>query len=303
MKKPIKNRIKITLYASCIVLFVSIPLFYFFNQKSKIFLLEKKVTNRKRVIDSLYSANELQKNFLKADNYFIVGDYDSAALSYENMNHPYLNDSLNQVIDSRIERVTSVNASHDSIAQHLILFRHLNNNARHEISTLLSEIETLQRYHSFTLFNQENKIRQLQQKVDEKDNVIASLKEKKLLSFVNLNEVSIYYLGEVDNELANGIGVGVFETGGIYNGQWMNNMRHGLGSYSWSNGHRYEGEFKNDLREGEGEYIWPNGEKYIGQWKDGKRNGEGILYDEKGKIIYEGLWKEDKTVNMNRKIN
>jgi hypothetical protein len=38
----------------------------------------------------------------------------------------------------------------------------------------------------------------------------------------------------------------------------------------------------------------PRSKKYIGTWKEGKKEGYGSCYNKKGKLIYQGLFKNDK---------
>ena len=40
-------------------------------------------------------------------------------------------------------------------------------------------------------------------------------------------------------------------------------------------------------------YFYDNGNYYIGQRKHGLNEGKGILYNENGKIIYDGYWVHD----------
>ena len=43
-----------------------------------------------------------------------------------------------------------------------------------------------------------------------------------------------------------------------------------------------------------GYYHYKNGEYYLGYWKKDLRHGHGKLYNENGKIIYEGNWINDR---------
>lgn len=114
--------------------------------------------------------------------------------------------------------------------------------------------------------------------------------------FVNRKGVKVSYLGQLRNGKAEGRGVGVYETGGIYKGQWKNNTRNGFGVYRWSNGDQYEGEYKDGERNGAGTYTFKSGEKYIGEWKNDLREGYGEYFSPEGKILLKGTWKENKFV-------
>lgn len=114
-----------------------------------------------------------------------------------------------------------------------------------------------------------------------------------ILIFKSSKGVKIEYSGQISGGKANGYGVGLFESGGIYKGYWHNNLRHGKGTYTWNDGEKYEGEFVNDKREGIGTYIWKNGEKYEGQWKNDMRDGKGTMYKPNGEIKISGLFVKD----------
>lgn len=121
------------------------------------------------------------------------------------------------------------------------------------------------------------------------------------ISFRNSKGSEVYYVGQVRNGKANGMGVALLSTGSRYEGGWQNNMRHGDGKFYWTDGQRYEGSYAKDKREGEGTYYWPNGDRYEGQWKDDHRNGNGTFYDKDGKMVASGLWKNDKLTETTKK--
>lgn len=116
----------------------------------------------------------------------------------------------------------------------------------------------------------------------------------RVISFTTKSGKKIHYIGEVENDMANGNGVGIWSNGNIYRGGWKDNLRHGEGAYEWFEGDRYVGEFKDGEIEGEGTYYWKSGERYEGTFKNNKRNGEGTLYDPDGNIKIKGMWKNDK---------
>lgn len=118
----------------------------------------------------------------------------------------------------------------------------------------------------------------------------------KVISFKNNNGNLIHYLGETQNNTANGNGVGIWNTGSIYRGEWSNNLRHGTGEFSWSDGQQYKGDFVKDIRTGNGTYYWPSGEKYEGEFVNNKRHGNGVFYDPDGNVKFDGEWRNDKYV-------
>ncbi|HMP93340.1 MAG TPA: hypothetical protein PKD90_10740, partial [Phnomibacter sp.] len=105
--------------------------------------------------------------------------------------------------------------------------------------------------------------------------------------------VPIKYVGEWKNGMANGEGIGFFETGSVYKGQWQNNLRHGSGIFTWPDGEQYEGNYLLDKRHGFGKYIWKTGLWYEGEWANDERHGEGTLYAKNGQPRYSGIWKND----------
>lgn len=114
-----------------------------------------------------------------------------------------------------------------------------------------------------------------------------------ILNLTSSKGKKFQYIGQTKNGVAEGFGVGIFETGSIYKGYWQNNLRHGKGIFTWKDNEQYEGEFVADKREGYGIYQWKNGEVYKGYWKDDKRNGEGKLYTKSNKLKKEGIWEND----------
>lgn len=123
---------------------------------------------------------------------------------------------------------------------------------------------------------------------------------RNFLTFNSSKGNKVYYMGEIEDDKANGQGVGIWLTGSKYEGKWKDNMRHGEGVFEWEDGERYEGEYRNDLREGQGVYYWSNGQKYVGGWADDKRSGEGVFYDQEGEVLAEGLWKNDELVRVEK---
>ncbi len=116
------------------------------------------------------------------------------------------------------------------------------------------------------------------------------------LNLVSSKGKKFEYLGDIEEEKANGYGIGIYESGSIYKGHWKDNLRHGQGIFTWRDGESYNGGYISDLRHGEGTYIWKNGEKYIGGWKEDKRHGNGRVYKKNGKVKSSGTWANDKLV-------
>lgn len=52
------------------------------------------------------------------------------------------------------------------------------------------------------------------------------------LSFKSGKGNTVYYVGEIKNDMANGKGIALFGTGSRYEGEWKNNLRHGKGLFT-----------------------------------------------------------------------
>jgi hypothetical protein len=57
-------------------------------------------------------------------------------------------------------------------------------------------------------------------------------------------------------------------------------------------GTKYEGYWVNGKKEGWGTEISPNGYKYVGHWEGDRPEGKGVLTDQKGTVVFEGIWKK-----------
>jgi hypothetical protein len=115
-----------------------------------------------------------------------------------------------------------------------------------------------------------------------------------------------YYKGQWKNNMRDGSGFMKYGDNLTYEGDWAKDVREGYGVLIWPNGARYEGEYRNNGRTGKGTMIIGKGDDYIkncpgcvkysGEWLSGSKNGYGICYDANGKILYEGIFKDDKPV-------
>ena len=124
------------------------------------------------------------------------------------------------------------------------------------------------------------------------------------------------YIGNHTNNIRQGQGTYEFATGDVYKGNWVDGKANGKGKLTTKNGDIFEGEFKDnnftkgtltknngDIYMGEfkvgmingyGTHINPQGEKFAGRFLAGKKNGSGKLYDKEGKLIKNGIWKNDE---------
>jgi len=85
-----------------------------------------------------------------------------------------------------------------------------------------------------------------------------------------------------------------FENGVVYMGQMKNEMREGLGIQVWPDGSRYEGIWLNNKANKKGRLIYSDGDFNFGDWKDDKKFGKGKFVHFDGAATYEGEWNDEK---------
>lgn len=105
------------------------------------------------------------------------------------------------------------------------------------------------------------------------------------------------YEGDITNGLPNGFGVLTYQkSGSTYTGEIRNGIFEGNGVFRFKSGARFEGKFIND-KIISGTYFFKNGKKYVGEFSNNEFNGYGKLYDSSGKLIYEGIFKDNGPAN------
>ena len=260
--------------------------------------LEAARVAQSKTLDSLQKRLTFYTQKSLADELFIQQDFDSAWHYYQQLLSIGAEDTLLrkrkaflQSINEQQEKIASLSSSKE---EQLASLRALDSiqknmeNIKNEYQAFkqVSSIESQsisQQYSSL-----ESEIKMLRQRNEELKN------QNNVITFRSSGNKKIYYMGAVENGKANGYGMGLWETGGIYRGEWKNGLRSGKGRYEWPDGDWYEGELFLDQPHGQGIYQWKNGERYEGQWQEGKRQGQGTLYDKEGKIIQNGIW--DKNI-------
>jgi len=101
------------------------------------------------------------------------------------------------------------------------------------------------------------------------------------------------YLGELKDDLPDGLGVMTFPDGGQYVGQWSAGTRDGRGTQTNADGSSYAGQWEKDFMAGEGILIIPEERTYMGTWKNDLSDGRGIeIYPDSKR--YEGEFKRGK---------
>lgn len=294
-KSKKRSRIKSALFFTYVIISVIVFVLILSWSAKKHKNLESQISENKELLESSNDEREMLKTVQLADDYFFKGDYAQAKISYQSILNTYkLSITQENRIKQKIKRIEDFENSTEVLSDEIRAYQFTLNNKLQKIDSLQSAVSELQSGNEKTVTSKEDEIADLKEKLKQKEKALSRKEDVQVISFKNDKDDVIHYLGEVDNKKANGGGIGIWQTGGIYKGDWEDNKRHGKGEYEWSDGHRYKGEFKNDTRQGEGTYYWPSGEKYEGEWSDGKRNGKGTLYDKDGNVQYDGEWKNDK---------
>lgn len=294
-----KNLLEILRKYSLPVLMVAILLlggltYKFYSNKSKFsrYLMTIRAEQEKlqRNVDFL-----LQKS--EADEQFIAGNMDSALEEYERISVLFGNEDIltkRRLLRDQIEKENSDQTSREKYRTS-------------ELSRLgktmeLRLNESEEKYLSGDSLNNilNLQIEKLNEQVAQLEKDLKKKSAMDKLTFTNLKGNKIKYIGEISNGKARGEGIGLWNTGSIYEGKWVDNLRHGEGKFEWADGERYEGEYSYDKRNGKGIYFWKNGDKYEGSWKDDRRNGYGIVYDREGNIKLKGEWKDDILVQPDK---
>jgi len=105
------------------------------------------------------------------------------------------------------------------------------------------------------------------------------------------------YTGGMKDGKRNGKGISRNADGSVYEGYWKNDNREGDGTFTWANGLKFVGSFSNNLRNGPGIMYLENGQILKATWIRDSIAGYAKLYDSKGKIIQEGIMKNNNFVH------
>ncbi|MRH99446.1 hypothetical protein GH721_02775 [Kriegella sp. EG-1] len=264
-----------------------VALFYLFRSVGLKNDLMLKETQQAKIDESLAEYKEV----MRIDSILLEGDYKKALNAY-NSELKYVKDNpyriplriglAEQLLDLKTDKTKVVK---DSIVSNIDSIQAIEQKAKYEIK--------LRDSLSFALEKAKVQLAAMRRQLGNK-----TLGE--YLKFKNKKGSLMHYVGQVSNNMANGIGVAILNTGSRYEGSWRNNERHGEGTFFWADGEYYIGSYSNDLRNGLGTYYWPNKEKYVGEWKDDKRNGKGTFYGKDGEVVTKGIWKGDKLVEVEK---
>jgi hypothetical protein len=295
MKNKQKKSILYTIGTFYFLVSVGLIVYLFLIQNSTQKEFDVQLSNIKEKRDSLKKRENFLQDFLVIDNNYILGQYEKAVHAYEEITSHKLKTPFEQdLIDLRLNRINEILNNIDTLSADIEAYRFSLNAAREEIELIKNEKDSLLSKELAEKEGLNSTIATLREDITEKNIELTKKEKVQVISFRNEKGNLIHYLGEVKNGMANGGGVGIWDTGGLYKGNWKDNQRHGEGVYTWKDGHKYEGAFVEGVREGQGTYYWSSGEKHEGEWKNNQRNGEGTLYDRDNNVQFKGLWVDDK---------
>lgn len=107
----------------------------------------------------------------------------------------------------------------------------------------------------------------------------------------------VMYNGDWHMDERHGSGVIKWCSGDTYTGTFFKGKPHCVsGCYTFADGRVYRGEYRMGVRHGIGRLTQTNGEYYEGEFKESSMTGWGKGWYDRGKRLYEGLWKDGKKV-------
>jgi hypothetical protein len=59
---------------------------------------------------------------------------------------------------------------------------------------------------------------------------------------------------------------------------------------------KYEGQFLDGKKHGNGRFVWGDLSYYEGEYKNDEKDGEGKIFNKRGKLIKEGVWRKNVAV-------
>ena len=241
--------------------------------KNKLNILETKINEFKNEIKNIVNElNNIMENLREnLDNYYNI--YENVVNNYETTNRNYtilqniidLND-FNNILIENISKIIQDKNIKNKFNFMIDIYNKMNNKNEEEISN------------NIPLGNQLN------------NSIITN---NSFISNGTKHYESGEYSGEFKNNLRDGKGTFLFNSGNKYEGEFKNDKMEGKGIFYYTNGDRYEGEVKNNMREGKGIAYFNGGCRYEGEWKNNLRDGKGIYYYTNGNK-YEGDWKYGK---------
>ena len=68
------------------------------------------------------------------------------------------------------------------------------------------------------------------------------------------------------------------------------------GTFLYPTGERYFGQIQKGRPHGHGIVDAPNGDRFYGEFRDGQAHGYGMLFAKNGRVLFAGLWANDKAI-------
>ena len=68
------------------------------------------------------------------------------------------------------------------------------------------------------------------------------------------------------------------------------------GTFLYPTGERYFGQIQKGRPHGHGIVDAPNGDRFYGEFRDGRAHGYGMLFAPNGRVLFAGLWNNDKAI-------
>ncbi len=68
------------------------------------------------------------------------------------------------------------------------------------------------------------------------------------------------------------------------------------GTFLYPTGERYFGQIQDGRPHGHGIVDAPNGDRFYGEFRNGRAHGYGMLFAHNGRVLFSGLWDNDKAV-------
>ncbi|MFD0932350.1 MORN repeat-containing protein [Psychroflexus salinarum] len=288
-----KNRFKVLFIIALVAIVALLVMVYTLD--SKLIAYQESETIPASTYSELKSDFTSLQEIIEADDVWMIDKKPKQALErYKNLQTS--NKDLRRKVDRRIKRVQNIMKSENDDELTKINLRTELSNTVEARDSLSNRLDSLQQSIKFSFNEFESRNDSLENELNSKTRQLNRKETLKVISFKSDKNIRIHYIGETENNIATGSGVGVWANASIYRGEWEENKPHGKGVFEWADGAKYEGDFVKGERTGEGTFHYPTGEKYVGEFKNGLRSGAGTLYDIDGNISFEGEWEKDKPI-------
>jgi hypothetical protein len=237
------------------------------------------------------------RQLILIDSLLINNNYEGARKAYDKLLNEVNNNEFAGIIQNRMSQLKEKqaqllkNKDLDNCDKEQVLLK-----KSRQIDSLINQVAKAEKLQEDTIDSLKFALAKANMRMESLTEQLASKSKSDYLKFNGEKGTEIYYVGVVEDNKANGWGVGLYSNASRYEGEWKDNLRHGNGVFYWPDGEYYSGEFVMDQRQGEGKYYWPNGEMFAGEWQNDKRNGEGVFYGKNGEVVAKGIWQNNELV-------